>query len=337
MIFMKAWMILVFVVTVYLLAVAAASPILDSTLRRVGFTTLQRQLKSRGTFSKNLVYYGGPVLQSATVNPIFIGPIPDSKRLLEYYAFLVKSPLAQILNSEYSTSTAQIGYGRLGTPYVEKDPLITGAKTLDDDNDILPYLFDLIVNGIIWPSPNSYFPIYTQPGVTVTQQGSKSCIHFCGYHGTFDISDLGIPSTPYLYYAVIADQSGTCMGGCGISRDPFENLCSVSSHEFTESVTNPAVSYTNSRSPAAPMGWFSPSNYLGGEVADICNAMQSTLIDPLTGKSWVVQQVWSNKNVKCMASDPRLGGTVQSTVQTSATTVTSKRTTTLLTTKTWKQ
>ncbi|KAJ3070736.1 hypothetical protein HDU98_006235 [Podochytrium sp. JEL0797] len=70
------------------------------------------------------------------------------------------------------------------------------------------------------------------------------------------------------------------MGGCGQSNDPFQNTCSVSTHEFTETVTDPGVGVANSFS--SPLGWYSATQ---GEIGDLCDAVDDTLTDS-SGNRW---------------------------------------------------
>jgi hypothetical protein len=159
-----------------------------------------------------------------------------------------------------------------------------------DDNDIKAYLFSLVKSGVIMPTKDSYYPIHFAPKIRIVYQGSASCQVFCGYHSTIDISSLNI-GTEYLYYGVMPDP-GDCANGCGGTASLFENLCSVSSHELVEAVTDPAVGLVTFYGP--PLAWYSD----GGEISDICNGQRGTIIGG-DGKSYTVQKEWSNLVGKC--------------------------------------
>ena len=68
----------------------------------------------------------------------------------------------------------------------------------------------------------------------------------------------------------------------------FNNQTSVASHELIESVTDPEVGLATVAGP--PLAWYDNTN---GEIGDICNAQQGTIVgsDSLT---YVVQKQWSN-------------------------------------------
>jgi hypothetical protein len=105
------------------------------------------------------------------------------------------------------------------------------------------------------------------------------------------VSDIS--STKYLYYGVIPDQGGNCQGGCGTSSSMFDNLCSVSSHELIEAVTDPAVGLAGDI--GYPLAWYDSDN---GEIGDICNAEQGS-IRGSDGKTYTIQREWSNAAGKC--------------------------------------
>ncbi|KAJ3074829.1 hypothetical protein HDU98_010098 [Podochytrium sp. JEL0797] len=189
--------------------------------------------------------------------------------------------------SSYSTPTQKIGKGKLIGSYVETN-VSTAAKWTVDDWALQTYLVGLVKKGVVVPNANSYYPVHFPPGVTVTQTGWVSCVDFCGYHGTVDISKLKIPNTPYLYYGVIPDQSRDCYSECGGSKSVLYNLQTISSHELAESVANPAVGVVTKLK--APMSWYSTSQ---GEIGDICD-LQEAKATNASGYTFMVQKVWSN-------------------------------------------
>ncbi|KAJ3143103.1 hypothetical protein HK100_010686 [Physocladia obscura] len=107
-----------------------------------------------------------------------------------------------------------------------------------------------------------------------------------GYGSFYNNSDENGLIVPY---SIIPDQSGTCNGVCGGSNTVLENLQSVSSHEFIESITDPGIGVTTSYGP--PLGWY---NGAIGEIADICNSIQETYTDG-SGTVWTVEKFWSNE------------------------------------------
>jgi hypothetical protein len=69
----------------------------------------------------------------------------------------------------------------------------------------------------------------------------------------------------------------------------------MTSHEIVESMTDPEIGSATDLAP--PLAWYDPVN---GEVADICNAQDSTLT--FGGGTWVVQDEWSNAENACIPS-----------------------------------
>ncbi|KAJ3301586.1 hypothetical protein HDU76_005704 [Blyttiomyces sp. JEL0837] len=271
-------------------------------------------------FAAKLNYYGGPVIQNVEVTTIYYGNANYQSQIDAFYKAIVVSPWISWL-SEYNTANPvqTIGTGSFVGSYKETSNIKT---SLDDANDIQPYLKNLVSTGVIKPNANSYYPIHFAPGISITQGGSGSCSVFCAYHGTIDISSLNV-GTKYLYYGVMPDQGGNCAGGCGSAATTFQNLCSVSSHELAEAMTDAAVGIGSS--VAYPLAWYDSAN---GEIGDICNAQQGTFLGN-DGVTYTVQAQWSNALGKCIVSK---GTTTTST--TKSTTSTTKTTATSTTTKT---
>ncbi|KAI8616600.1 hypothetical protein BC830DRAFT_1117354 [Chytriomyces sp. MP71] len=285
---------------------------------------IARIRKSRSSFSSistgssyYLQYFGGPLLTSVQVTNIFLGRnVTYQSETNIFIKFLVRSPLFDLVSAEYSVPGMTIGYGSFVTSFVEtKNSIVNKMKVTDEM--VQTYLLGLIKSRIISPNPNSAYSVYLQPGVVVTQQGLNSCSDFCGYHGTIDIKKLGILKTPYLYYVVYPDQSGTCFGGCGIGN-PFQNLCSVISHELTEVVTDGAINVVLGADIVAPMAWYDPNSDVGGEIGDMCNTQEGQLTDS-SGAKWTVQKIWSNRYKQCLFQNPR---TTTTSTLTTTTTVT---------------
>jgi hypothetical protein len=72
-----------------------------------------------------------------------------------------------------------------------------------------------------------------------------------------DIGYLGIPNTPYLYFAVMPDfVYSLCRSNCarGVYESAFNNMIGVATHEFHEAVTDPAIG--NACCLGYPLGWY---------------------------------------------------------------------------------
>ncbi|KAJ3333810.1 hypothetical protein HDU76_003287 [Blyttiomyces sp. JEL0837] len=220
-------------------------------------------LISESTMGAKLQYYGGPLIANVQVFPIFYGSPLYKNELIAFYKAI------------YSTATIKIGKGSYIGSYSEASQLVY----IDDASVLQPYLRNLVKIGIIKPTENTYIPVHFGPLMNIVQGTDLSCQAFCGFHGE---------------YGVIPDQTGLCMGGCGPSLDPKDNLFAVTSHELGEAITNPGVSLATGYS--YPLGWYDPAN---GENGDICNAMQTNLIG-IDGVTYRVQLLWSNSQSACI-------------------------------------
>jgi hypothetical protein len=100
-------------------------------------------------------------------------------------------------------------------------------------------------------------------------------------------------------YSVHPDmQAGSgCATGCGTGTT-FGNYTSVSSHQLVDVVTDPSVGLATVIGP--PPAWYDQTN---GEIGDICNAQQSSLVGA-DGQTYTVQKYWSNAQNACVAGTP---------------------------------
>ncbi|KAJ3231867.1 hypothetical protein HDU81_003480 [Chytriomyces hyalinus] len=283
----------------------------------------------------NVQYWGGPILNNAELSNIFLGSkVLNQSAINNFTAFYVRSQSIDLMALEYSPpGKPPIGYGKFVDSIVETTPKYEDKEVWTDD-DIQAYLLELLDAGKINPNANSLYGLFLAPDVNLTQGTDnailQACNEFCAYHSGIDITSRKIPNTPYLYYAVYPDQTGACLGGCGVSTDPFKNMCSVIAHEIAEAITNPAITLALSPIPGPPLSWLDPDTFVGGEVGDMCNTLQDTLIDTSNNvtKTWTVQKLWSNKFKACVAKIPTSGTTTTRRTSTTTTTTTKRSTTT---------
>src|SRR5262249_57674572 len=101
-----------------------------------------------------------------------------------------------------------------------------------------------------------------------------------------------------IYYGVHPDlQSGSgCATGCGGSTT-FGNQTSVASHEMVETITDCEVGIAAVLAP--PLAWYDNAN---GEIGDICNAQQGTVVGS-DGVTYTVQTEFSNLANNCIISN----------------------------------
>lgn len=237
--------------------------------------------------TSKLTYYGGPVIQNVNVIPVYWNSKVALQSNLNAFYSAVSTGQYMAFFSQYDTSSPaqKIGNGSRGTPYVDSD-----TSTNVTDAQVQAELNRLFAAGHLpAPSNDRLYMVHFPPGVTITDSGgSQSCVVFCAYHGTY------VRNGQDVYYGIIPDLgSGGCQSGCGNSTT-VNNTTSVSSHEFAEAITDPAVGLATTYGP--PLGWYNRSK---GEIGDICNGQQTTttLSD---GKTYTVQKLFSNATSTCV-------------------------------------
>jgi hypothetical protein len=233
-----------------------------------------------GAPGPSLQNHGGPVIQSVEVVPIYWGSAwsgADNSTLASkldgFFDFIVTSEMMDMLG-EYGTPASPIGRGRR-IASVRMSASEPGTQTATGrqvtDAQIQQSLQSWIANGTAPPTTaNTLYFIYLPPAtVCIDQNGDASCAQLCGYH-----SHIG----GNVYYAVVPYVS---CNGCVFSGDFLDTLTEVSSHEFCEAITDPALST-----------WWDPAT--GNEIGDICNR-QTTRLGP-----YLIQTEWSNKQSACV-------------------------------------
>jgi hypothetical protein len=233
-----------------------------------------------------LTYFGGPVIQNVEIIPVYwTSATAFQSNMNAFYAAVSTGPYMAFL-SQYSTSSPpqKIGNGGMGKPFVDNSSL-----TNVTDAQIQTELVRLFNRGLVpEPTDNSYYPVHFPAGVTITGPGGEvSCVVFCAYHGTFQVT-YATGKVQNVYYGVVPDLStGGCAAGCGTSTIA-NNTTSVSSHEFAETITDPAVGLATTFAP--PLSWYNPSQ---GEIGDICNGQETNAVLG-DGKTYTVQMLASN-------------------------------------------
>jgi hypothetical protein len=220
-----------------------------------------------------LIYRGGPLLDSVKVFTIFWGQLwqtsPNSdltNQMNDFFKFVVSSALIDQL-AEYSVPGQTIGHGSfIGTTTITQ-PMLSHSVT---DAAIQQTLQQEISSNSSVPQPdaNALYFVYLPPGTAVVQGGSRSCQAFCGYHDTFGGG---------IYYAVMPfPNCAGCLGG----MTNLDALTSTSSHELCEAITDPVPG----------QGWYDDTH---GEIGDICASQTKKL------GNYTVQLEWSNQDASC--------------------------------------
>jgi hypothetical protein len=224
----------------------------------------------------HLQFFGGPLLTHVAIHPVWWRSTTRFQAAFNsFYPSVVNSPLYALL-----------GQYNIGTGTAVNGVTDTDTATTVSDASIHTELNRLFANGSLpAPAANNYYPVHFPQGVHITgPDGSRSCVQFCAYHGTYVRNGVNVN------YGVIPDVGDAgCNGGCGTNASVQNNEQSVASHELVEATTDPAVGLATVI--GAPLGWYDPNN---GEIGDICNGQQGTT------NGLVVQKEWSNAVNACV-------------------------------------
>lgn len=261
----------------------------------------------------NLQYLGGHVISNVKIYAVFWGSGVDATTKSGIGGFFTALTNSDWMDwqSEYRTDvlpagggsgTGQlIGRGQFAGPAIAIVPssVATCAGRSQSnplqDTSIQAELFAQIGSGALpAPDANTLYMLYFPPGCVIRSGGANSCASggFCAYHGT--LTRLG----QSVYYGVVPDfgAGSGCDVGCGRGTT-FQNLCSASSHEVGEAITDAEVGLANALGP--PLAWYDANN---GEDGDMCNAVQATITSIADGTPYTVQQMYSARSGLCQAT-----------------------------------
>lgn len=258
------------------------APADDGTLIHMMPLHTPDKIASAAPPGSHLTYFGGPVLTNISVHPVYWNANTQFQSNLDaFYKAVTNSALFDML-SQYSG----IGRGSGVNGFIDNR-----TTTRVSDAAIHTELNRLFTAGSLpAPAANAYYPVHFPSGVQITApDGSRSCVVFCAYHGTYVRNGVNVN------YGVIPDQGGGCAGGCGTNAQRVNNLDSVASHELIEATTDPAVGLATTFAP--PLAWYDPNN---GEIGDICNGQQGTTVGG-DGVTYTIQLEFSNTASNCVA------------------------------------
>ena len=254
--------------------------------------------------AKTLSYYGGPVVKNIKVIQVLYGSGTyqsfvqgtGSGTMAAFYGGVVGSPYFTWLNGDYGSgsgkTTQVIGNGAFAGQVTITPTASRNGSTITDAQVQAELKAQISAGHLAAPNANTYYAVYFPKGKKISQGGSSSCVSggFCAYHGTV------VGSSATWTYGVHPDNSSGsgCDTGCGTST-AYHNMSSVASHEMIETVTDPDVGIATTLS--SPLAWY---NNTYGEIGDICNAQQGTVVGT-DGVTYTVQKEWSNSKSLCRA------------------------------------
>ncbi|HEX4824456.1 MAG TPA: hypothetical protein VFV19_09090 [Candidatus Polarisedimenticolaceae bacterium] len=265
-----------------------------------------------------LSYFGGPLVQSPTIIPVFWSTDVNATlvaNIPQFYADVTNSSYWQWL-SEYdsvglSPGTSQAilpGNGHAGVVITPLKCAPGGNPCNLTDVDVQNELVRQIGLGAL-PAPTldctgnatTIYMVHFAPNVHLSLfPGFNSCVDFCAYHNT---GVYGPTNVPVVYAAIMDYFTGACAMGCGSEPTPLGISTDVASHELVESVTDPDIGLDTDANYAYPAGWGDNFNNCG-EIADICDSGAVGDTITVSGRTWYVQQVWSNQQAKCTSTGP---------------------------------
>ena len=267
-----------------------------------------------------LLYNGGRVVTNMEVVIVLWGngsyephltstPTPNMET---FYQNVLNSAYVDWLDSEYNTVDHSFNGTKTNQRILRGNSLgviritpSTNATTLDDSTIQSELVAQINAGHLPVPASdsagnnNTYYAVFFPHGISITVGGSSSCVAggFCAYHGT--VASSGQSSE--FYYGVHPDmQAGSgCDLGCGGSPTTFNNMTSVASHEMVETMTDPEIGLAFFAS-GPPLAWYDAVN---GEIGDICNAQQGTVVGG-DGVTYTVQKEFSDKQSACIVTAP---------------------------------
>ena len=265
--------------------------------------------------SPQLSYFGGPVVSNIQVVPVFWNSDVNNlikTNIFQFYDDVTITNWFDLL-SEYGSvggTNQSIGRGAGTSTGITITPIICPAGQTHTCNLTDAQLQTEIVRQIglaVLPAlqkdsagnTNTYYAVYFPPYISLSAFGAKSCIGggFCAYHNT---GTIGAGNDPLVYGAIMDTFSGGCSTGCGSNTTALQNTEDVSSHELAETVTDADIGLDTGFDYAYPAAWGDNNNNCG-EIGDICDDGSAGSTVTVSGRSWVVQELWSNALNACVA------------------------------------
>ena len=248
-----------------------------------------------------LKYYGGPVISNVKLYVVLWSYANKETEdgVPDFYKKLTTSNFMDWLD-QYNTFSTPVNGGH-GT-----DQHIGGGQYMGtirikpfnhtgyiDDTEIQNELKKQIeTKALPAPDDNTLYMVYFPPMYTVSAYGMTSCVDFCAYH-----SSHGTPTTEHFFYGVMPDINHVgCDQGCAYGFDHFSSVTAISSHEYTEAVTDP---YPAPGSTVVyPQAWNADD---GSEIGDLCAGANNSL--GRSGDYFTVQSEFDNSTNKCTSKD----------------------------------
>jgi MYXO-CTERM domain-containing protein len=259
--------------------------------------------------SCNLQYWGGHVISNVKIYAVFWGSgvnATTQSGIGGFFTALTNSPWMDWMTEFRTDITAVgggsgtgqlVGRGQFAGPPITVSPSSSAScagrsstNPLLDSAIQAELVRQIDAGGLPDPDENTLYMIYFPPGCVISDGSSKSCVQFCAYHST--LTRLGRS----VFYGVVPDfgTGSGCDIGCGRGT-AFQNMCSASSHEVGEAITDAEVGLASTFGP--PLGWYDKTS--NAENGDTCNQDTATITSIVDGTIYTVQQMYSQVSRLC--------------------------------------
>ncbi len=278
-----------------------------------------RQAATPTCTSPSLAFFGGPLVQSPKIVAVFWSSAVSSTlqaSIGQFYSDVTASSYWSWLH-EYDSVGLGTGSEQAILPGTFAGAFVITPQKCNPggnscrlaDSDIQSELARQIGLGTL-PAPSldctgnveTVYMVSFPPNISLTGPTGvgTSCVAngFCGYHNT---ATYGASAAPLIYAALMDVLTGPCAAGCGGSAAAMDNATTLASHELAEIVTDPDVGLDTQAVYASPAAWADNSN-MCGEIADICGDGTAGDTIVVSGRTWVVQELWSNAQGKCTST-----------------------------------
>jgi len=244
----------------------------------------------------NFLYQGGPVINTPQVYIAFVGDWTSSAN--QTRATRLTQFVKDLLSSSYMNILSQYGVGNTGT--VENSVFLSNSTSPLTHSD-LTGLIQTAINNSVLPEPNASTCVimYLDNNTAVDDAGAGAVMCEAtsdtafGYH-TFFATTAG-NNFPF---AVVPGLTDTCLknscpgddAGCNLhlAQTQEQRQTEVTSHEFSEMITNPINTGVIATSNFA---WIDLTDFGSGENGDICAGNSTTIT--VGSNTWTVQNMYS--------------------------------------------
>jgi len=164
----------------------------------------------------------GSQIATPQITNVYLGDFWDDRNFVEGFS-------QALIEHGYLDPLNELGYGTGPGSYLGSiDGPVLHPGTIFRDADAQGTIASLIDDGTVQANENSLIMLILPDGVTsvMDQQGSQSCLRFCGYHEAFEKDGISIA------YAVLP--STLCQPCGGLITD----FTAVYAHEVAEAVTD---------------------------------------------------------------------------------------------------